>query len=59
MLGKSSKDILPNGGLMVIYQGKKHKNHLKQAAKLTGCNSGIAFLHVLPTVLVAAYLKKI
>ena len=44
---------------MVIYQGKKHKNHLKQAAKLTGCNSGIAFLHVLPTVLVAAYLKKI
>jgi len=33
MPGKSSKNILPNGGLMVIYHGRKVKNNLKQIQK--------------------------
>ncbi len=29
MLGKSSKNIIPNSGLMVIYHGRISKNHPK------------------------------
>ena len=33
MLGKSSENIPPNGGLMVIYHGSEEQKHLKQIQK--------------------------